>query len=164
MWLPQPERHGLPLRAETVYYMRNTQCRALLIYAWSLYWRAQWFSSSVIENLQSSFYLFSLCIQHRQLHRNGKRHPPLHLPAPYPIRLLPAQFSCAFSAPVSALDLTLSSLPRQVQRIEVSGGHAAFLAAVAQVPAGKRIFALFCGGKDPETGASWCPDCVQGLA
>ncbi len=27
---------------------------------------------------------------------------------------------------------------------------------------GGRIFLLFCGDVDANTGASWCPDCVKG--
>ncbi|XP_065181103.1 thioredoxin domain-containing protein 17-like [Sycon ciliatum] len=35
-----------------------------------------------------------------------------------------------------------------------------YLSAVETHKAAPQVFGLFCGGTDPATGASWCPDCV----
>ena len=37
-----------------------------------------------------------------------------------------------------------------------------YLEACEAHKAAPQIFGLFCGGTDPATGESWCPDCVVG--
>ncbi|KAL1916199.1 uncharacterized protein VTP21DRAFT_5816 [Calcarisporiella thermophila] len=41
-----------------------------------------------------------------------------------------------------------------------SAFHEIIQSNIAQLNEGKRLFVLFFGTEDPQTGESWCPDCV----
>lgn len=49
-----------------------------------------------------------------------------------------------------------------LQREKVQGFDAFMALAESLAQEGKKVYALFTGSVDPDTGSSWCPDCVQG--
>lgn len=49
-----------------------------------------------------------------------------------------------------------------LERKEVEGLDNFLSLAEESKKAGKRVYGLFTGSKNSETGNSWCPDCVKG--
>lgn len=49
-----------------------------------------------------------------------------------------------------------------LRRISVSGLPELMSSIEALKSSGNKVYVLFCGTTDPETGHSWCSDCVKG--
>ena len=52
--------------------------------------------------------------------------------------------------------------PMGLERVKVEGLQELLEAVEQRKGAEEKLFVLFCGSVRPETGESWCPDCVKG--
>ena len=49
-----------------------------------------------------------------------------------------------------------------VEKVKVEGLQELLEAVEQRKGSEEKLFVLFCGSVRPETGESWCPDCVKG--
>ena len=61
-----------------------------------------------------------------------------------------------------ASESKLKRTPMGLERVKVEGLQELLEAVEQRKGSEEKLFVLFCGSVRPETGESWCPDCVKG--